>query len=760
MIDPTKPNLGGTPVAPWRPPLRHAAAEPDAPPLVSIVTPLSEAPPAFHETLDCVLAQSLQAWEWILVDDGARDPAALDLLAEACARDARIRVVAPRRKRGRSAARNAGFRAARAPFVYTLDPDDLIEATALEKGLWALLSHPEWGFVNGWSVAFDASYELRPTGFEREAEFLSQNFASGRALIRRSVFAAAHGYDESLRDGHEDWDFWLRCADAGIWGGTIPEPLDWFRRKDPPASSESPERIAAFRAAIAKRFPRLVAGAFPRTPAAPQGALAEELPLRNPLVRRNKRLLVVVWSLASDGPGALLLDALALLAKRGWQLTVASVGVAHADAAAAIGRLTSDSHVLGAFLRPADQPRYLRYLVESRRPEWVLLPSGRFGRAVGSYLRARCVGPRWAELRHLDPNDADPAVLGAASAPPDPQADVCLSSDPRDLAAGPRVVAIAPTVDATVWKPRRPPREWMRPQWNAAPDDLVLLFAGRLDPAARPDRIAAVLGELVRRGVPARLVVAAEGAEVGWLAQYAARHGLGERLVLIGPQPMEALIKVLSAADVLFAPGARDTAVVAIRAMACGLPVELCADHALRDPIARHADRIEALYRDSALRAREGRAARERALARFGPDGVVRPLFEALDSAAPQAREPETRARAFEDVVAFFELAAALGAPGGPPQEFAAEQARAAGGERWSLQQSLAARDARIGLLEHTVATLRRERASLEDERGAWSDLTAESSAVYGATIAALENRIAQLEALLRDGRTAASERS
>ena len=39
------------------------------------------------------------------------------------------------------------------------------------------------------------------------------------------------GYDESMREGCEDWDFWLRLVEAGWQGTIIPEVLFYYRRR-------------------------------------------------------------------------------------------------------------------------------------------------------------------------------------------------------------------------------------------------------------------------------------------------------------------------------------------------------------------------------------------------------------------------------------------------------------------------------------------------------------------------------------------------
>jgi glycosyltransferase involved in cell wall biosynthesis len=61
-------------------------------------------------------------WEIIFIDDGSRDRS-LQLLQNLHANDARVKVISFRKNYGKSAALNAGFRAAKGKYVVTLDAD-------------------------------------------------------------------------------------------------------------------------------------------------------------------------------------------------------------------------------------------------------------------------------------------------------------------------------------------------------------------------------------------------------------------------------------------------------------------------------------------------------------------------------------------------------------------------------------------------------------------------------------------------------------
>jgi len=678
MIDPGKPNFGGTPVAPWRPRLKYAPLGPDVAPSVTIVTPVSRATPFLFETLESLRGQSLQAWRWLLVEDGPRDPETAALLDLAQRRDARVERRSFAIERGLARARNVGVLAARTPYVQLLEDGDLLEATALEKASWALRSRPEWAYVRAHSIEVGEVASLHAEQAPRDA-WLAAPPVAGGAMFRRDAFVHAGGFDGLLGDDAlEWWDLWLRCADRGLAGGCIPEVLGWWRARAPIA----PERAEAFRAALSRRYEGLrTYGAAARATHGSARAAEDPAATVNPLVPHAKRLLAVIPDLTLDGVGAVLLEILPILQKRGWHTTIAAARAPAADAASAFGRLSADLHLLDSFLCPADQPRFLRELMESRRPAWVLVAPGRFGAAVTAYLRAHATAQRFAELHHLDPSDVDLDRLGLGD-PPDAAAapDLRLCTDAADAAAiGAGATYLPLAVDTTVWRPRTPPRQWMRPQWNASPEDTVLLFAGRLGRHFRSDVAAATLAELLRRGVSARFVVAATGPGASELRAALVRTGCSDRALLLGEQNAETWIRMFSAADVFFAPVDWGTSLAVLRAMACEMPIATSATGAHASLLDRacgvavapgdaegqvrtYADAIESWARDADLRIRTGRAARERVLAHHGPDALALALLSHLTAAAPRGARAAAGATGPRGAAVLFELADARAA--------------------------------------------------------------------------------------------------
>ena len=99
-------------------------------PKISVVIPVYNTGALLDRTLRSITNQSLQDIEIICVDDGSTDDS-LRFLKEWERNDARIQVIAFPENKGVSCARNTGLDAARAPYVYFMDSDDLLDADAL-----------------------------------------------------------------------------------------------------------------------------------------------------------------------------------------------------------------------------------------------------------------------------------------------------------------------------------------------------------------------------------------------------------------------------------------------------------------------------------------------------------------------------------------------------------------------------------------------------------------------------------------------------
>jgi GT2 family glycosyltransferase len=202
---------------------------------VSVLMPCFNHGAFISEAIDSVLAQTLQDFEIIVVDDGSTDPETRATLSTLASPKTRVLTTA---NQGLPAARNHAARHSSGAFFCALDADDKLAPTWFEKAIHVLEQRSDVMFVSHWLETFgDEHWTWTPERCDLPS-LLARNTVNGAALVRREAFEAVGGYDETLRDGCEDWDFWLRLVEHGFAGTIIPEVLFHYRRRTDSMSRE------------------------------------------------------------------------------------------------------------------------------------------------------------------------------------------------------------------------------------------------------------------------------------------------------------------------------------------------------------------------------------------------------------------------------------------------------------------------------------------------------------------------------------------
>lgn len=198
-------------------PLRESA--------VAVVVPVFNSGALLLETVESIHRQT-RSCELIIIDDGSTEPETLEALASLDP----VNVLAIRQEnRGPGAARNAGIRATRATYILPVDADDLIEPNYVERAVDILERRPEVGIVYCRADRFgdvQGPWDLPP--YDRAAMAVD-NVVFATAMFRRSDWELVGGYDETLRHGGEDWDFWLSLIELGRDVVQLPDVLFHYR---------------------------------------------------------------------------------------------------------------------------------------------------------------------------------------------------------------------------------------------------------------------------------------------------------------------------------------------------------------------------------------------------------------------------------------------------------------------------------------------------------------------------------------------------
>lgn len=241
--------------------LRGVQDREDAPdaPLVSVIVPAFRATQWIASTLDSVLAQTLQDFELIVVNDGSPDTEDLERVLQPY----RDRIVYLRQEnQGLAGARNTGIRAARGKYVAPLDADDIWEPEHLAAQVALLEADPSIDVVYADARIFGNVREqgktvmqLCPSAGEVTFERLVARECTVHVcvcVIRRDTLLRVGLFDSVFRRNGEDIDLWMRIAKQGGRIVYQRRVLGRYRRHADSMSADRVSALEAFLAVLAK----------------------------------------------------------------------------------------------------------------------------------------------------------------------------------------------------------------------------------------------------------------------------------------------------------------------------------------------------------------------------------------------------------------------------------------------------------------------------------------------------------------------------
>lgn len=199
-------------------------------PLISIIIPCYNDVLYIEQAVNSAINQTYPNKEVIIVDDGSNQEtkAMLKKLAS------KITKLITQENKGQSTARNVGIKEAKGDYILVLDSDDFFAPTFCEKAAAVFESRKEvkiiTSFVN--RLIADKKVDIfKPYGGDIK-QFLSNNQATGSCMFLKLDFEKVNGYDEIMRKGFEDWEFYIRLLQNGGEAFVIQEPLFNYRLRN------------------------------------------------------------------------------------------------------------------------------------------------------------------------------------------------------------------------------------------------------------------------------------------------------------------------------------------------------------------------------------------------------------------------------------------------------------------------------------------------------------------------------------------------
>jgi glycosyltransferase involved in cell wall biosynthesis len=198
--------------------------------LVSIVIPCYNDAQYIEQAVNSALNQVYPDKEVIVVDDGS------DIETKAVLQkiERKITKLITQENKGQSTARNVGIRESKGEYILVLDSDDYFEPDFVEKAVAVFLENKNTKIVTCFAnliLENEMSYVYKPKGGDI-ASFLCSNNALGSAMFRNEDWQTSGGYDETMLQGFEDWEFYIRLLQKEGLAQVIEEPLYNYRKRN------------------------------------------------------------------------------------------------------------------------------------------------------------------------------------------------------------------------------------------------------------------------------------------------------------------------------------------------------------------------------------------------------------------------------------------------------------------------------------------------------------------------------------------------
>ena len=353
-------------------------------PVVSIISVFFNNYECFETTYRSVINQTWQNFEWIIVNDGSTNSDAIAFIESLSQRTNKIKVLSHSSQQGDAAGRNTAIAQARGKYLFFINLVDIIDPTYIEKCVLFLETHPEFSFVNSYSAIFQAQEYWWNHGLHQPASFFYENQLIGGLLYRKGDFEQLGGFDEDLKL-YADWERWIKAIANQQQGWTIPEYLECVsvaRRRHRSINSleQDPSELKRVTELIQSRYPEFFTSTptqnifLNRQPLNPQ-QLKLKIAVENSLNRYNpgKRLLFFFPSLSNSNVDKFHLDLVMLLEKEGYKMAIATTLKSEHPWYDSFYRLTPDIFHLPNFLDKVYWLAFIRYIIQSRQIDIVVI---------------------------------------------------------------------------------------------------------------------------------------------------------------------------------------------------------------------------------------------------------------------------------------------------------------------------------------------------------------------------------------------------
>jgi glycosyltransferase involved in cell wall biosynthesis len=214
-------------------------------PLVTVIIPSYNHSDYVGYTIKSVLAQTLQDFELLIIDDNSPDNS-VEVIKKFD--DSRIKLITLEKNLGICKTSNFCFKKANGKYLSIIASDDIMFPKNLEKKVNFLEQNPQYGAVFSGVEVIDENNQIlfkKTKKFERvfttetkkRSDWLNHFFYKGNCIAaptsvaRTDCIKKIHGFNELISQAH-DFDMWIKICLSGYEMFVLPEKLIQYRQKN------------------------------------------------------------------------------------------------------------------------------------------------------------------------------------------------------------------------------------------------------------------------------------------------------------------------------------------------------------------------------------------------------------------------------------------------------------------------------------------------------------------------------------------------
>lgn len=203
--------------------------------MISVIMSVYNDSKYLKESIESVLNQTYQNFEFIIVDDFSSD-ISLSIIKEYVKKDHRVKLIRNKNNLGLAASLNKAWKIAKYDYIARMDSDDICFKNRFSEQMNYLLENPNISII-GTSVEYInennqvISTVNRPeTDIEIKNTLIKKNcMIHPSVILKKEVLITCNGYIEKLKNAAEDYDLWLNAMNKNYEFYNLQKPLLQYR---------------------------------------------------------------------------------------------------------------------------------------------------------------------------------------------------------------------------------------------------------------------------------------------------------------------------------------------------------------------------------------------------------------------------------------------------------------------------------------------------------------------------------------------------